>query len=66
MDLDLHGVKHYQVQELVLNHVGRHKPPYKIITGNSTKMREIVSSILHEYKIDYILWKDNLGSISVL
>ena len=36
--LDLHGVKHEDVDRLVENFVLLNSPPMKIITGNSERM----------------------------
>lgn len=66
MDLDLHGVKHIDVEWIVENHIGKYKPPYKIITGNSHTMKEIVKNILVKRKIEHIIWSSNLGSISIV
>lgn len=65
-NLDLHGIKHADVQWLVENHVATNKAPYNIITGNSDKMKSIVTEILDKYNMKYIIWSHNLGSINVL
>ena len=38
--LDLHGIKHEEVDRLVENFVLLNEPPIRIITGNSNKMRD--------------------------
>ena len=40
--LDLHGVRHDDVERLVENFVLLNEPPLKIITGNSDRMSNIV------------------------
>lgn len=65
-DLDLHGVRHADVELSVLNHIGKHNPPYDIITGNSQAMRDIVTTILKSSKLKYVIWASNPGSIRVL
>jgi hypothetical protein len=66
MDLDLHGIRHVEVQWLVENHIGQYKAPYEIITGNSEKMKNIVTEILDKHNMKYIIWTRNLGSINIL
>ena len=41
--LDLHGIRHDDVERLVENFVLLNEPPLTIITGNSDKMRDIVN-----------------------
>lgn len=66
-NLDLHGVKHSEVDVMVEEHVLRHKAPFQIITGNSNTMRKIVKTVLDRH--DYKYWDDlphNTGCILVL
>ena len=51
--LDLHGVKHRDVEELVDSFIGRyfHVLPIEIITGNSADMQKMVKEIVKSYKI---------------
>lgn len=51
-ELDLHGVKHADVEIMVEDFVLLKTPPVKIITGNSNPMKEIVRKVLkkHDYK----------------
>ena len=44
--LDLHGVKHEDVDRLVENFVLLNSPPMKIITGNSERMMELTLDVL--------------------
>ena len=41
--LDLHGVKHEDVPGVVIDACSRHDIPFIIITGHSSKMKQIVS-----------------------
>ena len=52
--LDLHGVRHQDVERLVENFVLLNELPLRIITGNSTKMLSLVSEVLnkHEFKFE--------------
>ena len=67
--LDLHGVQHGEVFNLVEDFVLKHQlsVPLKIITGNSDKMKKIVISVLVKHKF---LYSDgdyyNRGYIDVL
>jgi len=54
--LDLHGVKHEDVDRLVENFVLLNEPPLKIITGNSHKMRDIVENTCTKHEINYERW----------
>ena len=66
-DIDLHG-KFYDDIELALeDHFYNNIPPFKIITGNSSKMKERVLSYLNDQ--DYKYMSGNLynqGFIQVL
>ena len=63
--LDLHGVRHKEVSDLVENLIHSSKEPiFKIIVGNSNRMLELVSAVLvkHSFKYDYENWS-NMGAI---
>lgn len=45
-DLDLHGVYHADVPLLVENHIHSHHTPFRLITGNSYKMKKICKEVL--------------------
>jgi len=62
-ELDLHGVKHEDVDRLVENFVLLNKPPLNIITGNSQRMQEIVINCLVTHNIEFDRWGS--GSISI-
>ncbi len=53
--LDLHGVRHHEVSELVLDFVLRKQEliPLVIICGNSVKMISITKSCLDSNEIKY-------------
>ena len=63
-ELDLHGVKHADVDRLVENFVLLNGPPLSIITGNSHKMEEIVIHSLLNHNINFIRWDS--GVLKVL
>tara|TARA_B100001750_G_C15110303_1_gene399809 strand:+ start:303 stop:524 length:222 start_codon:yes stop_codon:yes gene_type:complete len=63
--LDLHGIKHEEVEDLVTCFINSNfnKLPIEIITGNSADMQQIIKKIIQSYKLkieptNYI----NLGS----
>tara|TARA_B100000902_G_scaffold151641_1_gene148192 strand:- start:637 stop:873 length:237 start_codon:yes stop_codon:yes gene_type:complete len=53
--LDLHGVKHHDVEPEVLNFIYQYQDllPLTIICGNSNKMIEIVSKTFNSSNISY-------------
>jgi len=64
--LDLHGIKHNDVQREVENFVLLNKPPLSIITGMSDKMRELVGEVLEEYDFLWNIPINNYGMIKVI
>ncbi len=60
--LDLHGIKHEDVNRLVENFVLLNETPLTIITGNSAMMRDLVVEVLEKHKFVY----ENLISQSVI
>lgn len=54
--LDLHGVKHGDVDRLVENFILLNNPPLEIITGNSDKMPELVRGVLDRHNINWERW----------
>ena len=63
--LDLHGVKHEDVDRIVENFVFLNNSPLEIVTGNSPEMQGLVIEVLNRHKIDYTRWV-NFGIIKVL
>ena len=47
--LDLHKTRHSDVPDRVCDFLNWVDPPCKIITGKSSKMREIVEKIVYRY-----------------
>ncbi len=54
--LDLHGVKHADVELLVENFIFQHQKdlPVKIVTGNSNAMKKIVINVLETHNFKYV------------
>ena len=47
--LDLHGVRHHQVDEVTRSFLNFIDLPCQIITGNSEQMKSIVINVVKEY-----------------
>lgn len=63
--LDLHGIKHADVDILVEDFVLTNKTPMTIITGNSETMRKKTINILDHHKFKWMIMAHNLGEIIV-
>ena len=57
--LDLHGIRHEEVDRLVENFVLLNEPPLTIITGNSEKMTDIVINTLVTHDINFERWSSS-------
>ena len=64
--LDLHGIRHDDVDRMVENFVFKEEFPHQIITGHSTKMNSIVINVLerHSFIWGYTILGD-YGSVTV-
>lgn len=67
--IDLHGIKHQEVQRKLDSFLGKHmmgnKDYVTIVTGNSKKMRDIVNKVLEDYGLVGEPMFLNEGSIKV-
>ena len=61
--LDLHGIRHDDVERLVENFVLLNEPPLTIITGKSYMMGDIVTSKLSDLRFG---WERNVGDVKIL
>jgi len=61
--LDLHGVKHEDVDRLVENFVLLNEVPMKIITGNSEEMMLITLDVLNRNDFEYTRWASSFVTI---
>lgn len=66
MKLDLHGVKHIDVDIIVEDFILSYNPPLYIITGNSSTMSDKVIKILESHDFKWMIKSHNLGEIIVL
>ena len=64
-ELDLHRMKHDDVDRLVENFVLMNNPPLRIITGNSHMMRRLVREVCDRHNIKYEQW-NNTGEYKIL
>jgi hypothetical protein len=65
--LDLHGMYHEAVQRNVENFVLLNDGPMRIITGNSSTMKTIVTEILSQHDFTYYPENyTNFGSLIVI
>ena len=63
--LDLHGVRHEEVERLLENFILLNEPPLKVITGNSTYMRGKLETFCDKHKIALERWA-NWGEYTIL
>ena len=62
--LDLHGIRHEDVDRLVENFVLLNNTPIRIITCNSNRMTELVVDVLDRHDITYERFKQ--GQVTIL
>jgi len=66
--IDLHGVRHVQVEDTLTQFFFWEKPGcknYTIITGNSSVMQKIVLNWLDHHEYSYYIPSHNLGEIKI-
>ena len=63
-ELELHGVRHHDVDRKVENFVLLEEKPIRIITGNSDKMIELVINVLNRHSVEYESFKQ--GQLTIL
>jgi len=63
--LDLHGVRHEDVERLLENFILLNEAPLQVITGNSTYMRSKLESFCSKHHINYERWA-NWGEYTIL
>jgi len=65
-ELDLHGVSHYDVKDVVENFILMNNPPFKIITGSSERMKNLTQNTLDKHKFQYYTPAHNAGEIIII
>ena len=63
--LDLHGVRHEDIERLLENFILLNEPPLKVITGNSDHMRGVVEVFCSKHHVNYERWA-NWGEYTIL
>ena len=66
MSLDLHGIKHADVDRIVENFILLNNTPLNIITGKSDIMRNYVTKVLDRNDMKYGIPYYNAGMIKVI
>ena len=65
--LDLHGVRHEDVETQVVDFASKNDTPFKIITGNSARMKDLVTQVLTRFELEaHEESYHNLGSLIVI
>lgn len=66
LTLDLHGVRHHKVELMVENFILLNDTPLRIITGNSPRMKSLVTQVVERHDFSWDYESDyNLGSIVI-
>ena len=63
--LDLHGVRHEEVERLLENFILLNEPPLKVITGNSNHMQGKLEMFCSKHNVSYERWA-NWGEYTIL
>jgi len=65
-ELDLHGVHHSEVRDVVENFILMNETPFRIITGLSERMNNLTQNILDKHKFQHYVPTHNAGEIIVI
>ena len=67
LELDLHGVRHADVKDVVINFLYDKDMPVRIITGNSNSMKNIVKEVLDQFNLEAMYESpNNLGALLIV
>ena len=66
MGLDLHGIRHEDVDRVVENFILLSDVPSKIVTGNSDVMKELTKRVIKRHGFDWKYDIPNYGCIIVI
>ena len=64
-ELDLHGIKHEDVDRIVENFVLLNELPVRIITGNSMKMIELTKKVIERHELKWEHHNPNFGAMII-
>ena len=65
MTLDLHGKRHDDVDRITENFILLSDTPFKIITGNSNRMKELVTNVIERHGFDWKYDVPNYGCMII-
>ena len=65
-ELDLHSVRHHDVDRIVENYVIMNTTPFNIITGRSDRMKYLVTNVLRKHRFQWYIRCHNAGMITVI
>ena len=63
--IDLHGVRHGDVTDIVIDACSKHQVPFIIITGNSARMKRVVALAAAKFGLVIRDAIDNPGRVIV-
>ena len=63
--VDLHGVKHKDVESTLINACSKYEAPFIVITGKSRKMKELAANAVAKFKLSTRDMIDNPGRVIV-
>lgn len=66
MKLDLHGVRHIDVDIMVEDFILKYDTPLYIVIGNSSVMKDKVIKLLIKHDFKYLIKSHNMGEIVVI
>ena len=64
--LDLHGVRHEDVEKIVSDFVHQNEIPFEIITGNSSTMKDLAREALQIFELRARQSPNNYGRLIVV
>ena len=56
--IDLHGIRHKDVSDVMVKYCSEYETPFEVITGNSPTMKKIVSAVAERFNL---ITRDSIG-----
>lgn len=63
--IDLHGIKHEDVSDIIIDACSKNETPFMVITGRSSRMKRIVSFAVAKFSLTIRDAVDNPGRVVV-
>jgi hypothetical protein len=63
--VDLHGIRHKDVSDIVTRQCNEYEEPFVVITGNSPQMKRIVAAVARTFGLSVRDSIDNPGRVVV-